>query len=315
MSPPILEFRRNAPRRDRRCDWSPPALSVVIPFLRDDPRPLIASLLEQSAKDPRAMELILIDDGAPDRALTDAVWLELDAAPCPATLIVSRRNLGRSGARNRLADEAIADWVLFLDADMRIEPDFLQRWRAAIDAARFDAAFGGFEIDADDAARHPVHAALARAGDIASADARARIGASAVCASNLAVRRAFLARARFDEAYIGWGWEDVDWAVRAARTGTLVHIDNPARHGGLEDVDALIAKFAASGRNHARLLDQAPEMRAQPSGRLALWLRRLGLHHAGGALGRSLARSESAPLRLRALALKLQRAAACAEHL
>ena len=315
MSPPILEFRRNAARRDRTCDWSPPGLSIVIPFLRDDPRPLLDALVEQAGDDPSAVELIVIDDGAPDRALTDAVWLEVDAAPCPASLIVSRRNLGRSGARNRLADEAIADWVLFLDADMRIEPDFVRRWREGLDAAPFDAAFGGFDIDADDAERHRVHAALARAGDIASAEARRRIGPSAVCASNLAVRRAFLARARFDEAYIGWGWEDVDWAIRAARTGDLTHIDNPARHGGLEDVEALIAKFAAGGRNHARLLDQAQEMRVQPAGRLAIWMKRLGLHQPGGAVGRRLARAQRAPARLRALGLKLHRAAACAEHL
>ncbi len=315
MSPPILEFRRNAARRDRKCDWAPPTLSVVIPFLRDDPRALIAALVGQAEDAPGETEIILIDDGAPDRALTDAVWLDVDAAPCPATLIISRRNLGRSAARNRLASEAIGGWVLFLDADMQVAPDFLKRWRALFDGASFDAAFGGFDLSEEDAARHRVHAALARAGDIAAACDRARTGASAVCASNLAARRAFLARARFDEAYVGWGWEDVDWAVRAARTGTLAHVDNPARHGGLEDIDALIAKFAAGGRNHARLLKTTPEMRARPAGRMALWLNRLQLSSPVGALGRGAARFERLPLRLRVLGLKLHRAAACAEHL
>ena len=315
MSPPIVEIRRNAARRDRKCDWARPTLSVAIPFLRDDPRALIAELVKQAEAASHGIEIILIDDGAPDRALTDAVWRQIDAARRPATLVVSRRNLGRSAARNRLAAEAIGEWVLFLDADMRVAPDFLQRWLALLDRARFDAAFGGFELSNEDAARHPVHAALTHAGDIAAACDRALTGATAVCASNLAARRAFLARTRFDEAYVGWGWEDVDWAVRAGRAGTLVHVDNPARHGGLEDVDALIAKFATGGRNHARLLKTAPEMRARPAGRLALWLKRLRLSATVGALGRGAARLDRAPVRLRVLALKLHRAAACAEHL
>jgi len=304
MSPPLIKETANqAARAQPDC-----FLSVLIPFFRDDARALLASL---SAQAPEGVEIILFDDGMPDPELTAAMQAAVLEAPSPARLLVSRINAGRSGARNRLAARARGGWLLFLDADMHVSPDFLDRWTGILRQAGEDAVFGGYEPCQQDR-RFAVHAALARVSDVRSAAQRAHAGPVAVCSSNLAVRAGFFREVPFDEGYQGWGWEDVDWALNAAARGRIGHADNPAAHGGLQPVEILLAKFAASGPNFARLLQRHPQYAAQPGARLALALKRLRLGACARLAGRLGAKAPFLPAAIRARALKLFRAGAAA---
>lgn len=306
MTGPLTELSPNAA-------WSrtgPVRLSILVPFFMDDPHPLMEALAHQA---PEGLELILCDDGRPDADLSKAVADAVDALDMPAALIVSRLNRGRSATRNRLAKAARGDWLLFLDADMVISPGFLQRWLLAMENTGAHALFGGFTPAPPDPTTR-VHAALAKAGDVHDAAQRAQIGAVAVCSSNLAVRRAVLDAVPFDEHYQGWGWEDVDWALSADARFILSHLDNPAAHGGLESVPALLAKFARSGPNFARLIQRHPRYAARPGARLALLVKRMRLGMLARLVGRRFALAP-APLRVRVLGLKLFRAGIAAREL
>lgn len=278
-------------------------LSVVIPYYKDDPRALIAAL---ASRLPDGVEILALDDGRPDAALNSQVASAVTDLRTPAALVTSRINRGRSAARNRLAQAARGSWLLFLDADMVPGPDFITRWLLAIENTTADALFGGYEPGVPTPATR-VHACLAASSDPADAAARTRIGATAVCSSNLAARREVLQAVPFEESYCGWGWEDVDWALSAAQRFQLGHIDNPASHAGLETVDQLLSKFARSGENFARLLQRHPDYAARPGARLALMLHRLRLGWAARIAGAAAARLPL-PTRLRVLGLKLYRA-------
>ena len=47
-----------------------PAISVLIPFLRDDPAELLNLLDEEAASVAGAVEIVVLDDGTRDAALT-----------------------------------------------------------------------------------------------------------------------------------------------------------------------------------------------------------------------------------------------------
>ncbi|KAA5804704.1 glycosyltransferase family 2 protein [Alkalicaulis satelles] len=303
----VRETRNNAARQA-----GAPVLSVLIPTYRDDPRDLIAALARDGSHE---VEVVIYEDGAPDPALSEALRAAALYAPVPVRVLTAQDNLGRSAARNRLGGAARGAWLLFLDADMRAGEGFLPRWLDILASCQADAVFGGYEPCEPRNASQTVHAALARASDVRSAVERNEIGAVAVCSSNLAVRRDFFARIPFDEGYAGWGWEDVDWALRAAEAGRVVHADNPARHGGLEDVERLIAKFAAAGPNFARLLERHPDYARQPGARLARTLKRWRLAAPARLAGAMTARTPLLPPRLRVLGLKLFRAGAAAGDL
>lgn len=291
---------------------SVPFLSVLIPYYGDDPSTLLETLLGQAGTET---EIILFDDGSPDRQVFERLSAHPSSGGGTVTVLRSETNLQRSAARNTLAEAASGEWLLFLDADMEIPGGFLARWHALLQRADFDAAYGGYVVPEAKAGHFAVHAALARAGDVSNAAARAARGASAFAGSNLAARASLMARIRFDEAYRGWGWEDVDWAVRAAKAGRLAHVDNPAGHGGLQSVDRLLTKFTEGGLNYARFLARHPDQASLPGARLARLLAQLQLSAAVQVLAPALTRTRALPVRARVLALKAYKAACAAAAL
>jgi len=95
-----------------------PKLSVLIPYFNDDPTALLHALLSQTAEQS-GVEILIYDDGTADAALNARLSSAVKSAPCAVSLIIAEQNKGRSAARNHLKTKARADWVLFLDADMR----------------------------------------------------------------------------------------------------------------------------------------------------------------------------------------------------
>ena len=291
-----------------------PALSVLVPFYGDDPRPLLRRLDLQARRLAGAVELVVLDDGNPDGRLGAAVEAQVRALACPARLVRLSANEGRAKGRNRLVRHARAQHLLFLDGDMAPDaPDFLARW---VEAARAGAAvaFGGFTVDAAPAsAATAVHREMARRSDCLRAALRRRSPEKYVFTSNLLVRRDVIASEPFDEGFAGWGWEDVEWAMRVSRRWPIEHLDNTATHLGLDTVEALARKYEQSAANFARVRAAHPDIvAAYPSFRVAKALKRAPFRAAWRPVLREFARWP-APLPLRALALKLYRAGLYAE--
>ena len=293
-----------------------PAVSVLIPFLRDDPEALLALLDEEAASVDGAVEIVVLDDGTRDAALTDRLTARIAAMALPARLITLPANEGRSVGRNRLASAARGGSLLFLDSDMR--PDhrrFLRDWADL--AAREDpaVAFGGFSLlQAPADARFAVHRAMAAKSECVPWTERAKQPEKYVYTSNLLVRRDVFEAEAFDPGFTGWGWEDVEWAMRVARRFRVVHLDNPATHMGLDTVEALARKYEQSAPNFARMVSRHPDVVvAYPSYKAAKLLKRVpGLP----GLRRIMRRGADAawlPVGARAFSLRLYRAALYAE--
>ncbi len=288
-------------------------LSILVPFYKDDPSALAVALnpLIGARKD---IEIVLYDDGCPDQALNENLRRTLKAMTAPARLITAAENTGRSAGRNVLANEARGRWSLYLDADMLPCDDaFLTAYLERIKDDDFDAAFGGYETlppSDDDLA---LHAALSATSDHADAARREAIGATAFCSSNLLVRTDVVRDIPFDTEFTGWGWEDIDWAVSAGATHRLIHLDNPARHGGLQSADILLEKFRSGAVNYARLLDKHPHLAALPGAKAARLIGAVPFQRRLRGLWAFLARTSTMPMRLRTLAVKLWRASWTAE--
>jgi glycosyltransferase involved in cell wall biosynthesis len=292
-----------------------PRLSVLTPFFRDDPRPLLAALDREAAGLAGAVEIVLLDDCGGDAELSAAVSSALQAMATPARLIRLARNAGRATGRNRLMACARARHRLFLDSDMLPDrTDFLAANLALLEA---DPAvvFGGFSVDQTPIRpEHALHRALSIRGECLPAAVRRQQPEKYVFTSNLLVRRDVFETEAFDEAFSGWGWEDVEWGLRVGRRFGVQHVDNPATHLGLDTAAALAAKYEQSPANFARVLARHPDaVRSYPSYRMAQALRRLPLRSAWRQTLKALALAEGAPLLARVAAMKLFRAALYAE--
>lgn len=289
-----------------------PRLSVLIPFFRDDP----GDLLRRLDREAVPVEIVVLDDGSGDADLALRVAGTIEAMRLPARFARLAANEGRAKGRNRLAGHARADRFLFLDADMAPDrPSFLADWLALAEAEDPAAAFGGFSLDQTPRTRaNALHRAMALKSDCVGAAERARAPEKHVFTSNLLVRRDVFAAVAFDEAFTGWGWEDVEWAMRVADRWPIVHADIPASHLGLDSAATLARKYEQSAANFARVVAaHRAVVETYPSYRVARLLRRVPLRGLWRPLLKAFALADGLPTAPRALALRLYRAALYAE--
>lgn len=241
-------------------DTTNPSLSVLIPFYKDDATLLIKALGEQKTEKP--FEVILVDDGTQDTTLTAKLTAVIQNQNFAVKLISFPQNKGRSAARNHLQNVAQAEWLLFLDADMRpTSPVFLDTYLKAIETHSADVFFGGFMVEEKSADKDgDLHRALSAVSDCLPLEERQAAGPQFVASSNLCLHKSVIAEHPFDDKFIGWGWEDSDWAARVSAVCALNHIDNPALHLGLESTDTLLKRFKTSGQNYKRFIDKHPDL-------------------------------------------------------
>lgn len=293
-------------------------LTILIPTYHDDASALVHALGKCAGA--HRVRLVIYDDGSHDQVLEARLIQALLAFPGTARVMIADVNVGRSKARNILLSDAETDWVIFLDADML--PDdhlFLARYFDAVRQSTSPAVYcGGFSLkraEVTDACK--LHAAQSLASETISVAERNLAPGRYIFTSNLLVHKAVLHAVAFDGGYKGWGWEDVDWGLSVEQRYPVRHIDNSATHLGLDTDDALIAKYAGSGDNFARLAQRHPSASlTMPLYRVAKRLRCAG--PAAIALQATCAwtaKSAILPTRVRLGALKLMRAAAYARSI
>jgi glycosyltransferase involved in cell wall biosynthesis/GT2 family glycosyltransferase len=194
-------------------------VSVVIPAFNaaDTIAETLASLLAQTRPD---WEAVVVDDGSRD---STAAIVEAFTVGDPRIRLVRQANAGEAGARNGGIPATRHDWLLFLDADDWIAPQFLERMTAALEAdPGLDAVHCGYARVAGDGSLI-VERYLPPAGDMFAIWARR----SAFPVHACIVRKSLVdAVGRFDTTLR----KSADWDLwqRIARTG--------ARFGAIRDV-------------------------------------------------------------------------------
>ena len=110
---------------------NPPLVSVIVPVYKTEGylRQCVDSILAQSLRD---FELLLIDDGSPDGcgAICDDY-----ARRDPRIQAIHKENGGVSSARNLGIEKAAGQYIVFIDSDDWVEPEYLAELVAADDGA------------------------------------------------------------------------------------------------------------------------------------------------------------------------------------
>ena len=297
----------------------PGVLAIAIPTYRDDAVPMIEAL----AKCERFgdVEIILFDDGAGDEELVEHFVSFASKLACPMRVVSAAKNAGRSMARNRLIKHARSEWLLLLDADMLPDTtDFLVQYIDRVEAgAKPGLIVGGFSLkQAPTDKKFALHRWQAARSECYSAAKRNTDPGLYAYTSNVLAHRDVLLSVTFDEGFKGWGWEDVDWGLRVARTAPIIHLDNPATHMGLDTDQNLMRKYGASGYNFAYVMTKHPgKMEPTPLGINARRLKHIpkALRPTLRGLAGTIARSTFLPVIVRGNGLKLWRAIIYAEAL
>ena len=119
-------------------------ISVVVPVFRTEAyiEDCVRSLCAQTCRD---FEVILVDDGSPDQsaALAEAVLRQSEAR----YRIIRTENRGVSAARNTGLQAAEGEWVVMIDSDDVVSPEFLATYLRMMQGAEdCDILSTGFSV-------------------------------------------------------------------------------------------------------------------------------------------------------------------------
>lgn len=234
-------------------------ISICIPVYNFDVTELTDSLLEQSNRIGYPIEILLFDDhslayfrniNSKLNNRRDVNYLEFDF------------NIGRSKIRNRLADFASGHWLLFLDCDMVIDdPDFLQDYVNVLTKA--DVICGGIKYGKKPFReelvlrwKYGVHRECRKA-------MRRQISPyNSFMSGNFLISSEVFHTIRFNEEISGYGHEDTVFGIELKRRKlSILHIDNPSVHLGLEPCFDFLQKSEQGVINLTKLMQNAPDLR------------------------------------------------------
>ena len=118
-------------------------VSVVLPVYKVEKYILniLDSIVQQTYKN---VEVILVDDGTPDRSIevAEAYLIKQEGIEWK---VIHQKNSGLSAARNKGIEKATGDWVICPDSDDYIDPCTIERMMKAAKETNVDCVFCGYK--------------------------------------------------------------------------------------------------------------------------------------------------------------------------
>jgi GT2 family glycosyltransferase len=253
-------------------------ISVVVPTYNrlDTLRHVIPSLVAQDLR-PDAFEVIVADSQSSDGT---AEYLAEVARTSPNVRHLPGPYTGRASARNAGIGAARAPIVLFTDADIIASSDLLTRHLARHDRGGAKAVIGcEIQVDSYDAYLRKSRNPALR--DPLHPPTRKRLSWLYFMTGNASVGRADLDRVgRFDEAFTGYGHEDLELGYRLQHAGVPIEYAPEAvnYHWHPVPFDEQQGRMELAGRSTVRFFRKHPSFDVRV--RLGMTPLSLALHGA-----------------------------------
>jgi glycosyltransferase involved in cell wall biosynthesis len=246
------------------------SVSVIIPTFRKREflEPTLASLGQQSYP-AGSIEVVVVDDCS-----DDGTFEYLKSLETPYTLvpILHGVNKGRAAARNTAIRAATGELVVFVDDDMRCEPDFIER-HVRFHEAHPDTVAIGSAVTAPELGHATVFSYLDEMG-VHRLPPGSLAPARYFVTNNASVeRRHLLDVGLFDETFRRYGFEDTELAFRLEDDAGLTFrycAEAVAYHLHDQTLDDVLAKRIETARPLLRLLAKHPHRARELSADLLL---------------------------------------------
>ncbi len=162
---------------------------------------------------------------------------------------------GRSVVRNFLIKQAKHPFVLMLDADMLPDKDnFLSEYRQQITSDR-KILCGGYSYTKRilQGKEYDFYYYKGKKTEEISAKERNETPWRYLFTGNVLVHRDVLNKIGFDEDFVNYGYEDIEWGIRLSSNYPIYHFDNTCSHLGLIQKDKAFVRMRSSIPNFLRL--------------------------------------------------------------
>jgi glycosyltransferase involved in cell wall biosynthesis len=232
-------------------------LSICIPTYNYDVRPLVNSLHLQAQMLSVPFEILIADDASPNHLIKQQ---NRELGHLAGVRIVElEQNEGRSRIRNRLAEMAQFEWLLFLDCDtMPCNELFVKRYVEA--RLKWPVVVGGIAYRSHlDDETHRLRWTYGHQRESKPANQRSAQPYQSFMTGNFMISKELLNELKFDESITRYGHEDTLMGLQLKKRDVAIgHIDNPAFHDGLESNEVFLDKTRAGIENLVELVRTHP---------------------------------------------------------
>ncbi|QLC65606.1 glycosyltransferase family 2 protein [Flavobacterium sp. LPB0248] len=205
-------------------------LSILIPVYNYDVFALVETLYEQTLECHIPFEIICLDDASQEFTIENQRINQFENT-CYSIL---EKNIGRSAIRNLLAQKAVYENLLFLDADtIPVHRNFISKYISEIENK---IVFGGLLYEN----KKPLPEQILRwiygkKREALSLSERNKNPSNTALVSNLLIKKEILNHFPFDENLTKYGYEDLlFFTVLKSNQIEIKHIENPVFHLNLE---------------------------------------------------------------------------------
>lgn len=229
-------------------------ISILVAVYNYSIAPLADNLILQMKQLAIPCELLLLDDCSTDENTTKenkqlAKKIEVSYEVLP-------KNIGRAAIRNRLAEKAQFSHLLFIDVDSKVPTkQYLENYLRKCTEAK--VLVGGTIYEKSFRSVHSLRHKYGKQREELSATIRNKNPYDTITLNNLLVEKEIYLRYPLDEQLTQYGHEDTKFGyVLSQNTITLLHIDNPVYHIGLEENRIFLNKSKQAVENFAILVQQ-----------------------------------------------------------
>lgn len=218
-------------------------ISILIPTYNYNIIRLVADLHEQALETYVDFEIIVMEDGS--TLHTEENKTVNDFEFCRH--IILSENIGRSAIRNKLADEAKYDHLLFLDCDAEVCSEYFVEKYVSF-CKEECVVIGGTTYNPDE--HNPDYSLRLKYGRQREARTAQKRSKNNFSTFNFLISKSLFNQVRFDESIHGYGHEDLIFGHQLHQLGfEFIQIENPLIHKGLDDNKTYIHKTEEATRN------------------------------------------------------------------
>jgi hypothetical protein len=228
----------------------PSGLSILIPIYNYDIRQLASSLVKQGELLNIPFELLCFDDGSSSHfkkinqeiaGLKNTNYKELP------------ENIGRTRIRNKLALASTFSCLLFLDCDSKIiKEDFLKTYLSHAEEGK--VVPGGTVYGEKASKEYSLRWKFGKEREERTAATRSKAPYESVHINNLLADKTTYLLHQLDEKITTYGHEDTKFGYALKKSGvTILHVDNPVEHLGLETNEVFLEKTKEAIKNFYKL--------------------------------------------------------------
>lgn len=228
-------------------------LSVCIPAYNRNIGNLVKDIRKSALKSGASFEILIADDASNSEYTSH---YQIITNEFSASLFRYEVHQGRAGIRNRLAEKARGEYLLFLDCDMVItDEDFVSLYLK--EAADCNVVCGGISYQWSGftpTAKKRLRYRYGLNREQTSATQRETLPYQGFMTGNFIVNRQIFLDIRFDEHLQGYGHEDTLFGKRLKDGNfSIRHINNAAVHAGIDADVEFITKTRNGLQNLATL--------------------------------------------------------------